>query len=474
MSSHPRTAAAAGIVLALLAAAPATAGGPRFTPGSPGVGDDYYPTYGNGGYDVAHYDLDVAYVPATDRLSGRATITARATQNLSSFNLDLVGLTVTDVEVDGRDAAWRRAGNELTVTPRKGLRDGRRFTVDVRYHGVPETFTIAGTTLEAGFMHTDDGAMIAGQPEVSAAWYPVNDHPRDRATYDFEVTVPAGLEVVANGLFRGERTRGGWSTWRWSAVTPMISYLATASIGQFDIDWGRHDGKPMIIAIDEDLAPGFADDAVGRTGEITDFLETLFGPYPFESNGAIVDDHPPLAFALENQTRPVYAQSWFAEGVDITETYVVAHEIAHQWFGDLVAVDEWSEIWLNEGYAKYAEWLWSEHVGEQTASEWFDFYYNAPPTAPIWTPPPGDPGPENQFSGSVYFRGAMTQHALRVAVGDADFWRIARAWIAKNRYATGTTAEFIALAERVSGEELSDLFDAWLFQEARPPYPVRR
>jgi hypothetical protein len=169
MNSHLRTAAATGALLALLVAAPAGAGGPRFTPGAPGVGDDYYPTYGNGGYDVGHYDLDVTYVPDTDVLAGHATITARATQNLSRFNLDLVGLTVDAVRVDGRAAGWSRSGDELTVRPRKGLRDGHRFTVDVRYHGVPETFTIPGTTFEAGFMHTDDGAMIAGQPEVSAA-----------------------------------------------------------------------------------------------------------------------------------------------------------------------------------------------------------------------------------------------------------------------------------------------------------------
>ena len=167
--------------------------GPRFTPGAPGIGDAYYPTYGNGGYDVAHYDLDVRYDPASDQLTGRATIRARATQNLSSFNLDLTGLTVDAVQ--GRTAApptWSRSGQELTIRPRGGLRDGRIFTVEVRYHGVPETATLPGTDFEAGFMHTDDGAVVAGQPEVAAAWFPVNDHPRDRATYSFAITVPAG------------------------------------------------------------------------------------------------------------------------------------------------------------------------------------------------------------------------------------------------------------------------------------------
>jgi aminopeptidase N len=470
-STRTLAAAAAGLMLVALAATPGTAAGPRFTPGAPGIGDSYYPTFGNGGYDVAHYDLDVRYAPATDELTGRATIAARATQNLSSFNLDLDGLTVDAISVNGRSARWTRAGTELTVTPRTGLRKGRGFVVAVRYHGVPRTLTLAGLPFEAGFMHTDDGAVIAGQPEVAATWFPVNDHPRDRASYTFAVTVPAGLEVIANGLHLGTATRGGWATWRWAQLTPMISYLATATIGEFDVRWGRHDGKPMIIAIDEDLQPGFADDAVGRTGEITDFLETRFGPYPFESNGAIVDDHPPLVFALENQTRSIYAQSWFAPGANIEETFVVAHEVGHQWFGDLVAVDTWRDIWLNEGFATYADWLWREHVGVATTQETFDDTYAAPLSAPYWDPPPGDPGVADLFDQSVYDRGGMTVHALRVTIGDAAFWRLVRAWLAQNRFGTGSTAEFVALAERVAGRQLDAFFDAWLFTPGKPPHP---
>jgi aminopeptidase N len=469
-STRTLAAAAAGLTLAVLAAAPGAAG-PRFTPGAPGIGDSYYPTYGNGGYDVAHYDLDVRYTPSTDELSGRASIAARATQNLSSFNLDLLGLTVDAVTVDGRPARWSRAGLELTVTPRAGLRKGRGFVVAVRYHGVPQTQTLPGLPYEAGFMHTDDGAVIAGQPEVAATWFPVNDHPRDRASYTFAVTVPAGLEVIANGLHLGTSTRGGWSTWRWAQITPMISYLATATIGEFDVEWSSHDGKPMIIAIDPDLPPGLADDAVGRTGEITDFLETRFGPYPFESNGAIVDDHPPLAFALENQTRSIYAQSWFAPGANLFETFVVAHEVGHHWFGDLVAVDTWQDIWLNEGFATYADWLWREHVGVAITQETFEQRYGAPLSAPWWDPPPGDPGVAELFDQSVYERGGMTVHALRVTIGDAAFWRLVRAWLAQNRFSTGSTAEFVALAERVSGRQLDAFFDAWLFTSGKPPHP---
>ncbi|GAA4704248.1 M1 family metallopeptidase [Phytohabitans rumicis] len=464
-------AAAVGVlVLVPVSAVPASAGG-SFRPGAPGVGDPYFPGYGNGGYDVKHYDLNVRYQPSTDLLTGHAVIYARATQNLSSFNLDFLGLTIDKLAVNGRAASYTRSGQELSI--KRKIRKGSAFRVDVRYHGVPQTLQIPvpGIVLEAGFIHTDDGAVVAGQPEVAASWFPVNDHPKDKASYSFAVTVPAGLAAISNGVPKGHKTRGNWTTWKWEQRTPMISYLATATIGEFRISTTKHNGKPTIIAIDPDLPPDLADDAVGRTNEITDFLASKFGPYPFEANGAIVDDYDNLFFALENQTRSIYSKFFFDSGATTGETYVVAHELAHQWFGDSVAVEQWDDIWLNEGFATYAEWLWSEKLGEGTPQEIFDFLYAQPLTAPYWAPPPGDPGPVDLFDDSVYTRGAMTLQALRVTVGDADFWKIVRQWYARNRNGHGSTAEFVRLAERVSGEQLDALFQAWLFTDTKPAHP---
>ncbi|MGN9908352.1 M1 family metallopeptidase [Phytohabitans sp. LJ34] len=457
----------AGLVV-LLSAAPGAAGG-GFRPGAPGLGDPYFPTYGNGGYDVLRYDLDIRYQPDTDLLTGRAVIRARATQHLSSFNLDLVGLTVDGLRVDGRAAAHARAGQELTVQRR--VRAGSVFTVDVRYHGVPEPFPkqFPRRIWPSGFLHTDDGAVVAGFPEVAASWYPVNDHPLDKASYSFAVTVPAGLEAIANGVPRGRDTRGGWATWRWEQRTPMISYLATVAIGEFDVRTTWRDGRPTVIAVDPDVPPGLADD-VARTDEITDVLAGHFGPYPFEANGAIVDDTRDLAFSLELQTRPIYDLYSLELG---DNTYLVAHEVAHQWFGDSVGMRHFDDIWLNEGFATYAEWLWGEHLGQFTPRDAFDYYYSQPLDAAYWAPPPGDPGPADLdlLDDSVYLRGAMTLHALRMTVGDGAFWRIVRGWYAAKRDGNGSTAEFVALAERVSGQRLGPLFQAWLFTDTKPPYP---
>ena len=475
-----------GTALAPAGASPGSAGGGGggFRPGAPGVGDDYFPNYGNGGYDVRHYLLKVAYDPATDRLTGVATISARATQNLSRFNLDFVGLTVRSIKVNGRSASWSRTDHELTVTPRHGLRKGRGFTTVVRYDGVPITQEIVigpGFTLEAGFIHTDDGAIVAGQPEVAASWFPVNDHPIDKASYTFVVTAPAGLEVVANGRLLGRKRHGGTRTWLWHAPEPMASYLATIDIGEFDTRRYRtDDGLWMYDALDPDLfteavdpgdpaSPtfgGIADGSLARQDEILDFLEERFSRYPFSTGGGIVDDYDNLQFALETQTRSVYSKYFFTTPANGDS--VVVHELAHQWFGDSVALAEWRHIWLNEGFAQYAEWLWSEEEGLGTAQELFDGYYATSADDPFWSVVIGDPGPVLLFDSAVYYRGAMAVHALRLEVGDRDFFRILRAWTTRKAGGHGTIPQFIRLAERVSGEQLDDLFRVWLFTGSKP------
>ena len=454
-----------------------------FVAGAPGLGDPYYPLYGNGGYDVKHYDLDLSYDPATDRLAGSARIKARATQNLYRYNLDLQGLTVRSVKVNGHRASWSRADDhELIVTPRHRLHRGKKFTTVVRYDGVPRTQVIPGFGIEAGFIHTDDGAIIAGQPEVAANWFPVNDHPLDKASYTIEMTVPAGLEVIGNGRLVDHRTRKGLTTWTWDAREPMASYLATASVGQYELDTYRIGRLKFYDAIDPDLytestdpedpaAPTFGeiiDQSFARQGEILGFLSDTFGRYPFSTAGGSVDDYDQLFFALENQTRSVYSKYFFFD--TIGGDAVIVHENAHQWFGDSVAVARWKDIWLNEGFATYAEWLWSEHEGLGTTQEIFDFFYNDifPPGDPFWEIVVADPGVEHLFDNPSYYRGAMTMHELRRAVGDDDFFRIGRTWASRKAGGNATTEEFIAHAEKVSGEQLDDLFQAWVFSPTRP------
>ncbi len=453
-------------------------GGPgghrHFTPGAPGVGDRYYPLAGNGGYDVRHYDIDGRYDPATDVWTATTVVSARATQDLSRFDLDFDGMTIRTLTVNGHAASYSRNGGELVVTPRHPVRRGTDLVVRVSYTGVPREFALpigGGNSLRTGFMATDDGATVAGQPDVAAGWFPVNDHPRDKATYAFHVKVPTGLGVVANGVLKRTSSSKGWTRFDWRADEPMASYLATIDIGRWDVRrWTTTSGLPVYDAVDPDLVadPVYGpsiDASLARQGEVLDVLGAAFGRYPFGTVGAIVDDQPDLFFALETQTRPVYSKYFWPDGGD----FVVAHELAHQWYGDDVALHDWQDIWLNEGWATYAEWVWAEHEGLFTPQDVFaDAYAGIPADDPFWSFVVGQPPADDLFGNPVYLRGAMTLQVLRNRVGDTAFWQIARDWVRERGGGTGTTAQFIALAERVSGQQLDDLFDAWLFTGSKP------
>jgi aminopeptidase N len=486
------------LVLALalfMLAAPAGAaaegrGGPRYTAGDPGAGDDYFPYAGNGGYDVRHYDLDLTYMPPdpdpaplVGHLEGVATIALVATQNLSRFNFDLRGLDVEAVEVNGHrlrevaspeasttggSAYWQVQNDddriwELTIQPRPGLKKGRKARVEIRYSG-DTTRPLDVEDALYGWVTTRDGAMVVGEPEGNMTWYPVSDHPTDKATYSFEITVPKGKVAVANGLQpRGPKTRGDLTTWYWDAPDPQASYLATASVGDFELRHSRtDDGLPIVDAVDRDVTGAqrtTTDASLALQPEMIDLFESHFGRYPFNSYGSIVDDDS-VGYALETQTRPVYSRQ-ASEGT-------VAHELAHQWFGNAVSPGRWQDIWLNEGWATYLEWLWGEAQGRATADQQFDEVMAIDATSSFWNVAIADPGPMGLFVSPVYDRGAATLHALRGKVGDRAFFAGAQRWLRRYDNGDATTEDFEAIYEKASGQDLATFFDVWLREPVKP------
>lgn len=433
------------------------------TPGAPGIGDPYFPQLGNGGFDARHYDLDIAYAPDTGRLDGRATLTARATQKLSSFDLDLQRLRITKVEVNGRRARFTRDGDEITVTPRTTLRKGRDFTVSVTYGGVPEPLggpIVFGS--KYGWMKTRDGVFVACEPNAASTWFPSSDHPSDKATYDIRIKAPKGLTAVSNGRLLSTYDKGGSTYTHWRERRPMATYLATATIGKFDVRTGRTPGGiPVYVAVDPVLKNSNSVDVYAVTAAATDYWSEVFGPYPFEETGAIVDDMPEAGFSLEVQSKPAYSA--------VRNETTIVHELAHQWFGDSVSVARWKDIWLNEGFATYAQWLWAEHQGTRSAHDSFLAGYNSRPAdSAFWQIKVADPQRDTMFASAVYQRGAMTLQALRERIGDTAFFRLLPAWTKLHRYGNAETADFIRLAERVSGQQLDDLFDTWLFTTGKP------
>ncbi|GFH78147.1 metallopeptidase [Streptomyces gougerotii] len=472
---RPRSAraalAAAGALALLVTVAGCGGGGVRGTPGAAGVLDPLFPRLGNGGYDVRHYDLALDWAPARSGqraeqpLRGRARITSRATQNLSAFNLDLKGLEVTSVTVDGRPARYDHAGTELTVRPEKELDKGKTFRTTVEYAGRPGPLEDADGS-EEGWLTGDGGTVALGEPSGSMTWFPGNHHPLDKATYTLRATVPKGQRAVSNG--EPETTeprpgRDGRTTWTWNSRHPMASYLATLAIGPYRLTESRTpSGLPVVDAV----APGEDAGELERLPEVLDWSVKRFGTYPFDSAGAVVLAPDTAGYALETQTRPVYPGS--------PDVGLIVHETAHQWFGDSVTPRTWQDVWLSEGFATYAEWLWDEDHDGPTAQDAFDRLHATSGDAGLWAFPPADPPDQDSlFADPVYQRGAMTLHQVRRVLGDTRFAALLKGWPREYAHRNARTADFTAYAESLAPdgdtrEALTRTWAVWLRADGKP------
>ncbi|WP_326589474.1 M1 family metallopeptidase [Streptomyces sp. NBC_01294] len=460
---------AAPAVAALLALTTACTGETvQGRPGASGLRDPYFPKAGNGGYQVEHYALDLDYDPADGELHGKAVITARAEQGLSSFNLDLSGLKVESVSVQGEGARYNRTGNELTVRPAEDLKKGEVFRTEVEYGGKPKALVDADGSKE-GWITTEGGAVAVGEPVGSMTWFPGNHHPSDKATYDITLTVPHGYEAVSNGELRS-RTEGadGRTEFAWQSREPMASYLATAVVGPYKVTTGRTaSGIALYNAVTPEQAVASAGE-LARLPEMVEWGSGRFGAYPFGTAGAIVLPAETLGYALETQTKPVFPGAPVEEGL-------LLHELAHQWFGNSVSPKSWKDMWLNEGFATYAEWLWDEDHDGPTAQERFEAFLAGDTDVDLaadsdWDafPPASPPGPEHISGNPVYYRGAMVLHRIRQEVGDEKFFALLRGWAADHRYGNASTADFTAYAQEQTGHDLKKVWDVWLYGKARP------
>jgi len=462
--SRPLLAAATCAVLTVgLTSATATAEPTAPVDGATGIGDPYWPLDGNGGIDVKSYEIRNRYAFDTKRLAGRTRVELTATSDLRSFSLDFL-LDVSKVTVDGAAADFAKTdgGHELRITPAEPLLAGTDHAVVVSYADHPARHSYAG---EMNWLSTQREVVAMNEPHMAPWWFPSNDHPQDKAIVDVRVRVPNGREVISNGELKGRRVGKRSTTWHWRADEPMVPYLAFFAAGDFTIARGVRGGLPWLVAVSQAL--GKTDEEASmrlmrKTPAVIAGLEKDLGDYPFSVVGGLTTSLN-VGFALENQTRPTYP------AVGSSYTTLVVHELAHQWFGDDVAVHQWRDIWLNEGFATFMEWRWTENHGGRTAAAILDDYYqNVEAGSDFWKVLVADPGAAKVFDDSVYGRGAMTLQALRNRVGNRDFWRILRTWIREQQGGNGSTEEFEALATRISGEDLSGFFTAWLHTASKP------
>ena len=458
------------ILAGCISPAPMTASTPTPVPvvGSPGINDPYYPNLGNGGYDVQHYTIVLDIDPPNNTIRGSTTITANAMEYLESFNLDLQGLEIDAITVNGSPADYSRNDHELTITPGQPLPANELFYVIVKYHGSPGLVPIAGGPFEMGWSHGEGGVInVWGEPDAASVWFPNNNHPRDKAIFRFEITVPNPWIVAATGTLKETMENGDQSTFIWEMTDPMATYLASINIDQYEVVT-QTGPKGLIIRnyfpID---FPSSLRLPAAALPAVIDFFDDLFGPYPFDEYGVVMASTEGFCAqtetALETQSLSLHCPS-----VYMSSETVIVHEVAHQWFGDSVSLENWKDIWLKEGMATYSEWLWDSRnepgalrrIAESNRIVFFDSSLSV-----------AEPSKSNLYTNESYSGGALVFYVLHQHVGDGTFFQILRTYMERFGGGYAGTDEFIALAKEVSGEDLDPLFEAWLFSPKLPALP---
>lgn len=412
----------------------------RSTP-IPGTRDEYTGVEFNLGFHVTHYDLDMDYKVGPNRLDATATLTLTTWRDLPNMTLDLQeNMAVRRVSATGGFgiSRYRQSGGKLRISFAEPVPVDSEFRLTIRYTGNPATRRTPWGAL--GWEELTNGALVANQPNGAPTWFPCDDTPDEKATYSFSVRADQGYTAVTT-----------------STARPVATYLATVQVGQYS----QHRLGPDTFAW---LPAGTHPKDLTKQQDMLDFFRETFGPYPFERYEVVVTEDP-LEIPLEAQGMAIFGRNHLTGNERL-----IAHELAHQWFGNSLGLAQWNDIWLNEGFACYAEWLWADHTG--TPVDRLVREHHARLTPHRFTV--GDPGPRNMFDDRVYKRGAITLHALRRHIGDEGFFRGVRDYVSKNAHGVVEPFDLAnALAPHAPGGlgSVQAVMDAWLNHTELPECP---
>ena len=481
----------------------ATGRDPVSSAGARSLGDPFYPTLGNGGYDVQAYDLDLTWHPPDTewplgQVAGVADIDLRTTQDLSSLSLDLTraNTVVTGVTVDGRvaDHAADGFGRKLIVTPATSLSADTDVRVRVFWTAVPHAVNRLGEDLplaapgqtEAegvravgrGFLSDGNGGFfLASQPNGAHTLYPANDYPTDKAPFRVRLTAPAGMLGVATGDRVTQTANGdGTTTTTWESGEPVATHVLGMGVGRWSVlETDAADGPNLRSSVPvglELLAPL-------RTGVLPDavqWLETVLDrPYPFRTLGLQLVAPGSTDAILEGQTLILAGAGMLDPRVaDCAWRATAVHEVAHQWFGDSVSLKHWDQKWLSEGHATFYQRLWAADSGCDTLGldrRMRAIYERGQAVRDVGGPPDRPRSPRFAYDSTIYDQGALALYALRERVGRRVFGDIERAWLTRYADASASTDDFIALASDVAGKDVSRFLEDWLRGDELPPMP---
>ncbi|GAA2556052.1 aminopeptidase N [Neomicrococcus aestuarii] len=437
----------------------------------PLIPDPYLPSAGSNAYTVAHYALELECSLAGNRLDGRAVIVARAEEKLSKIELDLAGLSVIKVAVDGKKIKkFTHKNDKLVIHVPSSLSEGEKFEIDIRYGGNPKPRR--GTWGEVGWEELTDGILVAGQPDGAPTWFPCNDHPSQKATYRITIATDTGYRAIANGKLIDHSRKSSREVWSYEVHQPMATYLATLQIGRYEVvNLGRSKVGAKTTQQYAAVSPGLTSAAKRAFAKQTDMVTAFskfFGPYPFPNYQVVVADDN-LEIPLEAQGMSIFGKNHLTTGWESQR--LIAHELSHQWFGNSLTVGRWDDIWLHEGFACYAEWLWSEASGSTNAHGRAHRAWSA-----LWLQSQnitvGDPGPKDLFDDRVYKRGALALHALRRTMGDQRFFGMLRDWTRRKAHDNVTYRQFVKHVDSHGprGYSAKAVLKPWLFEEKLPPF----